>query len=94
MPEVRCSQCPLRRLPLFIPNRTDEIALVQPLKQREMSVGPGELLIQEGQTEASLFTLLTGWAYRRAVCLSAWGHVGAAPPIPHHGFQCHLAERA
>lgn len=64
MPEVRCSQCPLRRLPLFIPNRTDEIALVQSLKQRELSVGPGELLIQEGQTEASLFTLLTGWAYR------------------------------
>ena len=64
MPEVLCSQCPLRRLPLFMPNSADEIALVQSLKRRELSVGPGELLIQEGQSEASLFTLLTGWAYR------------------------------
>ncbi len=64
MPEVRCSQCPLRRLPLFIPNTADEIALVQSLKRCELNVGPGELLIQEGQTEASLFTLLSGWAYR------------------------------
>jgi CRP-like cAMP-binding protein len=64
MPEVLCSQCPLRRLPLFMPNNADEIALVQSLKRRELSVGPGELLIQEGQSEASLFTLLTGWAYR------------------------------
>jgi len=47
-----------------MPNNADEIALVQSLKRRELSVGPGELLIQEGQTEASLFTLLTGWAYR------------------------------
>ena len=64
MPEVLCSQCPLRRLPLFLPNNGDEIALVQSLKQRELSVGPEVLLIQEGQSEASLFTLLTGWAFR------------------------------
>ena len=37
---------------------------MQSLKRCEWRVGPGELLIQEGQTEASLFTLLTGWAYR------------------------------
>jgi CRP-like cAMP-binding protein len=47
-----------------MPNSADEIALVQSLKRRELSVGPGELLIQEGQSEAALFTLLTGWAYR------------------------------
>jgi CRP-like cAMP-binding protein len=50
MPEVLCSQCPLRRLPLFMPNNADEIALVQSLKRRELNVGPGEILIQEGQS--------------------------------------------
>ena len=64
MPEVRCSQCPLRQLPLFMPNTADEIALVQSLKRCELRVGPGESVIQEGQTEALLFTLLSGWAYR------------------------------
>lgn len=64
MPEVLCSQCPLRRLPPFIANSTEEIALVQSLKRCELRVGAGELLIQEGQTQASLFTLLSGWAYR------------------------------
>lgn len=49
MLEVRCSQCPLRRLPLFIPNNADEIALVQSLKRCELSVGSGELLIQEDE---------------------------------------------
>jgi len=64
MPEVRCSQCPLRRLPLFTQNSPAEIALVQSLKRRELVARPGELLIAEGQTDASLFTLLDGWAFR------------------------------
>jgi CRP-like cAMP-binding protein len=45
-------------------NTDDEIALVQSLKRRELRVGPGELLIQEGQRESPLFTLLAGWAFR------------------------------
>lgn len=64
MNEIRCQQCPLRRLPLFLDNSAGEINLVQSLKRRELRLGPGETLIHEGQTDASLFTLLDGWAFR------------------------------
>ncbi|MES2948453.1 MAG: Crp/Fnr family transcriptional regulator [Pseudomonadota bacterium] len=64
MPEVRCNQCPLRRLPLFIENSVDEIALVQSVKRREAILRAGELLIHEGQKGVPLFTLLDGWAFR------------------------------
>lgn len=64
MQEVRCHQCPLRRLPLFLDNSTDEINLVQSLKRCELRLGPSENLIHEGQTDAPLFTLLDGWAFR------------------------------
>ncbi|SDP46637.1 cAMP-binding domain of CRP or a regulatory subunit of cAMP-dependent protein kinases [Rhodoferax sp. OV413] len=64
MTEVRCSACPLRPLPLFLRNDDDEVAIVQSLKRREMQMGPGETLIHEGQTDAPLYTLLEGWAFR------------------------------
>jgi len=37
---------------------------VQSLKRREMSLAAGETLIHEGQTDAPLFTLRQGWAFR------------------------------
>ena len=37
---------------------------MQSLKRREMSLGAGETLIHEGQTDAPLFTLRQGWAFR------------------------------
>ena len=64
MTENRCSECPLRALPLFLPNGKDELQLVQSLKKREQRVGAGETLIHEGQTDAPLYTLLSGWAFR------------------------------
>ncbi len=64
MAEVHCVDCPLRRLPLFMSNSAQEIALVQSFKQREIRFNAGALVIQEGQTDASLFTLLEGWAFR------------------------------
>ena len=64
MNEVRCKQCPLRRLPLFLDNSADEISLVQSLKRREARLRADEILIYEGQTDAPLFTLLDGWAFR------------------------------
>ena len=64
MPENRCSQCPLRALPLFLPNGRDELQLVQSLKIREQHLSAGETLIFEGQTDAPLYTLLQGWAFR------------------------------
>lgn len=64
MIEVRCSECPLRALPLYIAHSPEELALVQSLKRRELSIGAGETLIHEGQTDAPLYTLRSGWAFR------------------------------
>ena len=62
--QTSCRECPLRQLPLFIEHTEDELELVQFLKRRTMSMGPGETLIHEGQTDAPLYTLLEGWAFR------------------------------
>ncbi len=59
-----CEQCPLRQLPLFIPHSDDELALVRSIKRRELRVAAGDTLIHEGQTDAPLYTLLDGWAFR------------------------------
>lgn len=64
MSEIRCSDCPLRQLPLFIAHSGEELALVQSLKRREVQHAAGDMLIHEGQTDAPLYTLLTGWAFR------------------------------
>ena len=62
--EVACRDCPLRPLPLFLEQNGDELDLVQSLKRRELSLGAGETLIHEGQTDAPLYTLRQGWAFR------------------------------
>jgi CRP-like cAMP-binding protein len=64
MPEVRCSECPLRQLPVFIKNTVSDVDVVQSLKQRELRLSAGEMLIHEGQRDAQLFTLREGWAFR------------------------------
>ena len=64
MTENRCNQCPLRALPLFLTNGKEELQLVQSLKTREQRLAAGETLISEGQTDAPLYTLLSGWAFR------------------------------
>jgi CRP-like cAMP-binding protein len=64
MIEIRCSECPLRALPLYLAHSAEELALVQSLKRRELRLGAGETLIHEGQTDAPLFTLHSGWAFR------------------------------
>ena len=64
MTERACRDCPLRPLPLFMPHSDDELALVQSLKRRELTLEAGETLIHEGQVDAPLFTLLGGWAFR------------------------------
>ena len=64
MTETRCSQCPLRTLPLFLANGKEELTLVQSLKKREQHLSAGETLIMEGQTDAPLYTLMSGWAFR------------------------------
>ena len=62
--DTSCANCPLRALPLFIAPEAGELALVQSLKRGERSLAAGETLIDEGQTDGPLFTLLRGWAFR------------------------------
>ena len=64
MGDTPCHQCPLRALPLFLPQAPEELGLVQSLKRRETTLPAGQTLIQEGQTDAPLYTLLSGWAFR------------------------------
>ena len=64
MPDVPCQLCPLRSRPLFLEHSAEEIELVQSLKRREVRLGAGQTLIHEGQTDAPLYTLLEGWAFR------------------------------
>ena len=64
MKEVACRDCPLRPLPLFLEQNGDELDLVQSLKRRELTLCAGETLIHEGQTDAPLYTLRKGWAFR------------------------------
>jgi CRP-like cAMP-binding protein len=64
MAATACIDCPLRALPLFLPHTEEELALVQFLKQREITLESGDTLIDEGQVDTRLFTLLEGWAYR------------------------------
>lgn len=59
-----CEHCPLRRLPLFIAHRDSELALLKTLKQQERRLPAGATLIHEGQSDAPLYTLLSGWAFR------------------------------
>jgi CRP-like cAMP-binding protein len=64
MSTVACSACPLRVLPLFLEHSAEELELVQSLKRREVNFGALETVIHEGQTDAPLYTLLKGWAFR------------------------------
>ena len=64
MADTACLDCPLRRLPLFIDQSANETALVQSLKRRELRLPADTALIHEGQTDAPLYTLLSGWAFR------------------------------
>ncbi len=61
---VPCDQCPLRALHLFHAPSEGETVFIQSLKKREITIRAGMTLIEEGQTDAPLYTLLSGWAYR------------------------------
>ena len=64
MTDVPCDRCPLRTLPLFVPYAKGDLALIQSLKQRQIGLAAGDAIIHEGQTDAPLFTLFAGWAFR------------------------------
>ncbi len=61
---VRCSECPLREVGIFEPIADEHRAMVESLRLPQMHKPAGAALIVEGQANAPLFTLFSGWAYR------------------------------
>ncbi len=61
---IACAACPLSRLPLFLERSVSDVALIESLKQRQVARPAGTDIIREGQQDAPLHTLLSGWAYR------------------------------
>ena len=64
MKPIACQDCPLRALPLFLAQRPEETALVQSLRTGQVGFRADDELIHEGQAQAPLYTLFSGWAFR------------------------------
>jgi CRP-like cAMP-binding protein len=64
MKVVPCAACPLRPLSLFVSQAEGEVALIESLKRDQTVVRAEGHIIHEGQTDAPLYTLLSGWAFR------------------------------
>ena len=64
MKTVACSACPLRGLPLFNEHSNVELALIESLKKGQIAVRAEHSIIAEGQADAPLYTLFSGWAFR------------------------------
>jgi CRP-like cAMP-binding protein len=61
---VACTACPLRALPLFTPQSDTEIGLIESLKREQIVLPADRAVIHEGQSDAALYTLFSGWAFR------------------------------
>jgi CRP-like cAMP-binding protein len=61
---IPCKDCPLRTLPLFTKQSADELALIETLKKDQIVLAADQSIIHEGQADANLYTLLSGWAFR------------------------------
>lgn len=61
---IACRDCPLRPLPAFVPVSVEELATIEELKQRQIGLSADASIIDEGQVDAPLYTLLKGWAFR------------------------------
>lgn len=61
---VACTACPLRALPLFTPQSDAEVGLIESLKREQIVLPADRAVIHEGQSDAALYTLFSGWAFR------------------------------
>ena len=64
MKAVSCRECPLRALPLFVPHSDGEVTLIESLRREQIAVPADRTVIHEGQSDAPLYTLFSGWAFR------------------------------
>jgi CRP-like cAMP-binding protein len=62
--QVACAECPLRERAAFKAKSDDAIALVQALKTGHIARRAGTTIIEQGDQDARLFTLFSGWAFR------------------------------
>lgn len=61
---VRCDACPLRARTAFKPKSDDEIVFIQSMKAQHRHLAGGTEIVHQGQVDAELFTLFSGWAFR------------------------------
>lgn len=61
---VRCFACPLRIKPAFAPKSDEEVAFIDQLKSDHLRIAAGTEIIHPEQTDAELYTVFSGWAFR------------------------------
>jgi CRP-like cAMP-binding protein len=61
---VSCAACPLRARNAFKPKSPEEIDFIQSMKVHHRRVEGGAEIVHQGQIDAELFTLFSGWAFR------------------------------
>lgn len=61
---IHCSECPLRKKPLFAPFNSDDIAFMERFKSGELLVDAGTTILMEGSNAPQLFTVLKGMGVR------------------------------
>lgn len=59
-----CAACPLRSLPAFTEHSSEEVELIKSIKLDQIDVKADRPIIHEGQVDAPLYTLFSGWAFR------------------------------
>lgn len=62
--QISCTDCPLRKSGAFSANSAEEIEFIQSIRQRQMQVRAGHGIMREGDASSTLYTLLSGWAFR------------------------------
>lgn len=61
---VKCTDCKLRKLPIFRPFTDGELVYVEDFKAQHTYVPAGRDIVLPGATDTQLFTLFSGWAFR------------------------------
>jgi CRP/FNR family transcriptional regulator, anaerobic regulatory protein len=61
---VPCEACPLRPLPALREFTPEELAFLRVFKTGEIKLRLGSTVLQEGEMNTHLYTVLSGWAFR------------------------------
>ena len=64
MRQIPCETCPLRGLQVFRDFTAEELKFISGFKAGELSVEPGTTFLNQGASNAHVFTVLSGWGFR------------------------------